>query len=83
MEDLRWNMFSGSGNGCQASVEDSNEFPGTDLLLDETFESEIVARRFQEGGLSFKTTISDRQYAGTHKFWYYLDCCFVFRYLLE
>ena len=74
MDDMRWNMSLGSDNGHQASVGDINEFPGTDLLLEDTFESEIVSRRFQEGGLSFENTISDRQYEGCHKFWYYMGC---------
>ena len=52
-------MFSGSNSICQASVEDTNEFPGTDLLLEDNFESEIVTRRFQEGGLSFTSAASD------------------------
>jgi len=59
MEDMRWNMFSGGNSICQASVEDTNEFPGTDLLLEDNFESEIVTRRFQEGGLSFTSAASD------------------------
>ena len=59
-------MFTGSNSGYQAPVEDTNEFPGTDLLLEDNFESEIVARRFQEGGLSFNSTVPGSLYEGPH-----------------
>ena len=51
MEDENWKLFSRNGAMYDERVDCSDEFSHSpDLLLHDDFESEIVSKRFQEGG---------------------------------
>ena len=66
MEGLNWDMLASCDYVNEDTVDNVNEFAGTDLLLEENFESEIVSKRFQEGGrLTFNSPVVDSHYEGT------------------
>ena len=66
MEGLRWEMFSGRQGTSEETIEGFDEFSGTDvLMLENNFESEIVAKRFQEAGrLTFNSSGAEAQHEG-------------------
>ena len=66
MECLRWEMFSGRQGTSEENIEGFDELSGTDvLMLENNFESEIVAKRFQEAGrLIFNSSGAEAQHEG-------------------
>lgn len=61
-------MFSDSYSIYQDTVENSDELANPDdvLMLEDNFASEIVTKRFHEGGrLTFKSPTLDTQSGGT------------------
>eukprot|EP00795_Rhopilema_esculentum_P001653 gene1653-16120_t len=50
MDEQTWNVFSTQNAYAQEDADEADEFEGTDMLLDDRYESEIVSKRFQEGG---------------------------------
>ena len=50
MDEQTWNIFSTQNAYAQGDADETDEFEGPDMLLDDRYESEIVSKRFQEGG---------------------------------